>query len=193
MFASLIARIAFKSIPGVGLLSTIGSVIGAILKGVFWLIKWSLKDLHDGLNEWPRIVVRTLFGLIMLAVGFTLGVENQREEADMWQGQAAKWETAHGQLMKEAKDADVKDKTKFDKAVAAKDAAAAAEKAKIAGEAASSSVPIKSVRTQTVGGDAAGAVHAARPDRVRNAKKQRPAANPNGNCGPGLPWWLCPV
>lgn len=160
-------------IPGVG--PVLGAVAGAaefLIKGVVAFVKWLLVDITDAFREPQRFVVRAICVLAAICLGAYWGIKWDAHKVEQARGEAREWKAAHKKLMDDARTANAGDKTVFDKAVAARNAAEAAEKAKIVAPGVALVGPVPPVAP------------AAQPDSVRQpARKAAPRKDDGGEAG----------
>ncbi len=127
----------FTWLPGGSVLGIIGGLFGLIVS----FFRWLVRDIEDAFKEPPRIVVRLVFGLVMLGVGVHQGIKWDADKVaaahrrvQLADDQTERWRVAHQQLLDKAKTIDQDDKQKHQKALAAKLKAEADERAKIEAE-----------------------------------------------------------
>lgn len=120
----------FSWLPGGQIIGIIGSVAGLIVS----FFRWLVRDIEDAFKELPRLVVRLICILAALLGGLYLGIKHDAHKVDAARAQTKVWQEAHGQLLADAKKVDTDDKSRHQKAVAAKLKAEQDERAKIEAE-----------------------------------------------------------
>lgn len=150
-------------VPGAQIFGLVGSLIGLI--GSF--IKWLLADIADAFKDPPRLVVRTVCFLAILALGVHQGIKWDAHKVDAARAQTKLWQEAHQKLLDDAKTVDRQDKSAHAKAMAAKLKAEQDERAKIEAEKAAKSPYMQVKPVQTVPVKPADTPSAVQPDGVQ--------------------------
>lgn len=127
----------FSWLPGGQIIGILGSIAGLVVS----FFRWLVRDIEDAFKEPQRLLVRLVCFLAVLAIGVHQGIKwdaryvaQARYETKLAQEQTERWRAAHQELLDAAKAIDGQDKTKHQKAVAAKLKAEAAERVKIDAE-----------------------------------------------------------
>lgn len=69
-------------IPGGQIFALIGSAIGAVLSAITWFVTWLAADITDALKEPQRLLVRMIFGIGVLCLGWYLGFDYAKDEVE---------------------------------------------------------------------------------------------------------------
>jgi hypothetical protein len=126
----MLSRLFLSFVPG----GWIARIAVAAARFLARFLYWLMADIADAFKEPMRAVVRFTCGVLVLCVGVWLGIEHMAAARDEWRLSSKKWEAAHDKLIIDAEKADADNKGKLAASLAARGAAEAAERTRIAKE-----------------------------------------------------------